>query len=205
METEELKALDDQFAGVFEKIFNDPRYHEGLKYGVPRKGHPEGTVGKHLVDLQCNLIHMRLGGIVEAGSIEYQKLLLLIHVHDIMKYAATPDSPIIDQNSHASLARKFLAEFLDDDDLQNIVQAHDENLALWQQQKNKGKYSVERMKERVIDKIEDIDTLLLFQLIDGFTEGKTDMRSMLRWFVGEVASYRHVSERVFKALELFGL
>jgi Holliday junction resolvasome RuvABC ATP-dependent DNA helicase subunit len=150
---------------------------------------------------------------VDIATEEYWKLLLLIHVHDIMKHAATPDSAIIDPNSHASLARKFLAEFSDDEDLQNIVQAHDENLALWLKFKTNGKVNsgvalhssiTSRLEDRVINKIKDIELLLLFQIIDGATEGKTDMKEMLRWFVDEVNKYRP-TQRVYKALELFGL
>ena len=200
----DIRAIPEKYEGIITSIFKDPRYKAGLRYGVPRKGHPEGTVGKHLVDLQCNLVKMRTGGIVDVKSDEYWKLFILILVHDIMKHAATPDSAIADPNSHASLARKFLAEFSDDEDLQNIVQAHDENLALWLNFKTRGHVNFGRLQDRVINKIKDIELLLLFQIIDGATEGKTDMKEMLRWFVDEVNVYRS-TPRVYKALELFGL
>ncbi len=204
IEAEEHQTIPNKYYDILGRIMADPRYEAGLLYGVPRKGHSEGTVGKHLVDLQCNLIKMRTGGIVDIEEDEYWKLLLLIHIHDIMKYCCKHDSPIIDPQSHASLARKFLAEFSDDEDLQNIVQAHDENLALWQQQKSRGNYRADRLEERIIDKIKDIELLLLFQIIDGFTDGKTDNRPMLRWFVDQVNCYV-ATPRVYKALELFGL
>ena len=187
---------------VYQKIVGDPRYAEGMKFGVPRQGHSEGSVGNHLVDLEKNLATMANGALLNPG--DYYKLVVLIHSHDTMKYAAKHHAAITDPQSHASLARKFLSEFTDDEDLLNIVQAHDENLALWLQFKAKGTYSEERFRERVIDKINDIELLLLFQLLDGFTPGKTDYRQMLRWFVNQVNKYKS-TPRVYHALELFGL
>lgn len=196
--------LDHPLSEVHRRIIEDSRYSAGFRYGVPRKGHPEGTVGNHLLDLKINLATMGNYGDINLSEDESWKLLILIEVHDIMKYAAKPDSPIIDPQSHASLAKAFLSEFVDDEDLLNIVQAHDENLALWQQQKAKGKYSDERLKERVLDKIKDIELLLLFQILDAYTPGKTDMREMPRWFVDQVHKHRPVP-RIYRALELFGL
>jgi len=67
----EHQTIPQKYAEIFGRIFADPRYEAGLKYGVPRPQHPEGTVGKHLVDLQCNLMKMRVGGIVDIATDEY--------------------------------------------------------------------------------------------------------------------------------------
>lgn len=197
-----MKDYEHPLSQLLFKIVNDDRYKQGIAYGAPRKGHPEGTVGKHLIDLDRNVDKMFEGGWL-AGD-EYWKLRILVHTHDIMKYAAKPDSAIIDPQSHASLAAKFLSEFSDDQDLINIVQAHDENLALWQQHKAKGMYKEDRLKERVIDKVKDIELLLLFQICDAYTPGKTDMKEMPRWFVDQVNKYMY-TPRVYKVLEFFGL
>jgi len=203
MTPDELLKYQHPLTDTLNKIMSDARYVEGIKYGVPRKGHPEGSVGKHIADLLANLDKMWEGGWLSGD--EFWKLTILIHVHDIMKYAAKPDSAINDPQSHASLAAKFLSEFSDDKDLINMVQAHDENLALWQRFKLKGSYPEERLKERVLDKIKDIELLLLFQIIDSSTPGKTDMKVMPRWFVDEVNKHNIYTPRVYSVLELFGL
>jgi hypothetical protein len=179
------------------RIKEDPRYKAGLAYGKPRLGHAEGSVGNHLADLDANLQAIRH----LLSSKEYCKLALLIHVHDTMKYAAKMDAPIRDPESHASLARKFLAEFVDDHDLLQMVQFHDEGFALFKQFEAKGKYSRRRLNENVLA-IGDIELYLLFTVIDGHTPSKED--GMVRWFVDEVNKHRS-TPRVYEAMSALGL
>jgi hypothetical protein len=169
-----------------------------LTYGRPRRGHHEGSVGNHLKDLDANL--ERLKPLVSQE--EYWKLKVLIHVHDTFKIHAKRDSAIEDPQSHASLARQFLAEYSDDSDLLNMVQYHDEGYAIWKEVERKGSWSIERFTRNVIDKIRDIDLFLLFTLIDGFTPSKEHTR--IRWFADQVNQYRPVKQ-IYRALELFGI
>src|SRR5919197_996276 len=115
---------------IITQIISDPRYLEIVEYGEPRSGHPEGKVKYHIAELAENLEKLAQHGISEE---QYWKLKFLIHVHDTFKAESIPESPIISPNSHASLARKFAAEFIADEDLLNIIQFHDVNFALWKQ------------------------------------------------------------------------
>jgi hypothetical protein len=167
---------DADYQRAFEAILRDPRYLRNIDWGVPRVGHPEGSIRAHIAELEANLdrLHPRL------SSFEYWKLKLLIHTHDTFKGEAAPNVPISDPRSHASLARTFLAEFSPDEDLLAMVQYHDEPYALWLQQTRRGTYNEERMSalKRII---KDWNVFVAFLLVDGATAGKS--REPLRWFL----------------------
>lgn len=184
-------------ADVFAKIIADPRYSTGVTYGKARTGHAEGSVSNHLVQLDKNLWH--ISQLLSAQ--EFVKLRILIHVHDTFKYWAKKNSAIEDPKSHASLARAFLAEFTDDQDLLYMVQYHDENFALWKQVEAKGRYNKARF-EKLIVLITDMTLFLFFTIIDGYTPSKQHER--IRWFVDEVNKVVN-TPRVYEALEEFGI
>lgn len=154
---------------IIEKIIADARYQSNIEYGEPRSGHPEGKVKYHIAELEENLERLASHGISEE---QYWKLKILIHVHDTFKAESIPDSPILDPNSHASLAKKFASEFIEDEDLLNMIQFHDVNFALWKQFAATGAYDVQRFKN-LLETIQDWDLFLMFIIIDGITKGKT--------------------------------
>jgi hypothetical protein len=109
---------------------------------------------------------------------------VLIHVHDTFKGEATPAVPITSPNSHASLARTFLADFCADADMLAMVQYHDEPYALWRQVMTKGTCNQQRLAA-LLAAVRDWNLFLAFNIIDGCTEGKG--RDPLRWFFEQVA------------------
>jgi len=169
---------------IVEKILADPRYQKNIEYGEPRSGHPEGKVKYHIAELEENLDKLAARGISEQ---QYWKLKFLIHVHDTFKADAIPDSPILSPNSHASLARKFASEFVDDADLLNMIQFHDENYALWKQFESTGSYDVQRF-ETLLQTIQNWDLFLMFLVIDGNVQGKDPRKT--GWFINEVRKYK---------------
>lgn len=172
---------------LLERIQKDPRYLEGLDWGRPRHGHPEGTIRWHVEILEQNLAALKDRLSVE----ECWKLKVLIHVHDTFKHAAKSGVPITDPRSHATLARAFLAEFCADADLLNMVQFHDEPFALWRQFDERGSFNQERMR-KLVETIQNWDLFLAFLILDGCTEGKD--RVVLQWFMREIV--HRVSSRV---------
>ena len=169
---------------IVEKIMADPRYQKNIEFGEPRTGHPEGKIKFHIAELDENLEKLVPRGISQE---QYWKLKSLIHVHDTFKADATPNSRILNPNSHASLAKKFAADFIDDEDLLNMIQFHDVNYALWLQFHRTGSYDVQRF-ENLLETIQDWDLFLMFLILDGSTKGKE--RSKLIWFIQEVAKYK---------------
>jgi|SRR5579884_919688 len=171
---------------IFKKILKDPRYKANLDWGKPRNGHPEGTIRAHIAELERNLDAL----IPEITEEQYWKLRVLIHTHDTFKADAKPGAAITDPESHASLARQFLAEYCQDSDLLNMVQYHDESFALWRHAQLRSKHYEERL-ERLLDTIEDWELFLLFNIIDGCTAGKD--REPIRWFLDEANNRLHTA------------
>jgi hypothetical protein len=165
---------------IFDAITSDPRYQRNLDWGEVRPGHPEGTIRAHIAELDRNLEQMR----AKVSEPDYWRLKVLVHTHDTFKAEAKPGAPISAPNSHASLARAFLAEFCDDADLLAMVQYHDEPFALWRQFKFKGRLNEERLT-MLLTSIRDWNLFLAFNIVDGCTEGK--QRDSLRWLFRLVA------------------
>lgn len=172
---------------LLENIKDHPRYQAGIQYGSPRRGHAEGTVAAHIAELERNLAIL-----VEAGKVsaeQREKLEILIHVHDTFKgetaSGGKKNCAIEDPQSHASLARAFLAQFTDDQDMLWITQYHDLGYAIYRNMQSTGKMNSHRLAGG-LEKIADHDLYVLFCIIDSCTESKG--REMIRWFVRQVAA-----------------
>jgi hypothetical protein len=165
---------------IFHAVTRDPRYTGNLDWGEPRPGHPEGTIRAHIAELDRNLEAL----CHKLSETDYWRLKLLIHTHDTFKAEARPGAAISSPDSHASLARAFLAEFCDDDDLLQSLQYHDEPMALWRPFVAKARFNRQRF-DALLTNIRDWDLFLAFNIIDGCTQGKD--RNALRWFFQQVA------------------
>jgi hypothetical protein len=165
---------------MFNAIRRDPRYQRNLDWGEPRPGHPEGTIRAHIAELERNLEAL----CHKLPATDYWRLKVLIHTHDTFKPEATLGVPIRSPNSHASLARAFLAEFCDHADMLQMLQYHDEPIALWRQFLSKGRCNRRRLAA-LLTTIHDWDLFLAFTIVDGCTLGKD--RDALRWFFQQVA------------------
>lgn len=171
---------------IYETILADPRYQANIQYGKPRRGHAEGTVKAHITDLEANLETLVAQGLVGVDSERYWKLRVLIHVHDSFKMEAKRDSAILDPQSHASLAREYLAQYTSDADLLQIVQFHDVGFAIYRKLENTGRFDEQRLWD-AITPIQDLDLFLLFAIIDACTPSKG--RKMIRWLVVNVTEH----------------
>ena len=163
---------------ILSSIRSDPDYEANLDWGKPRSGHPEGSIRKHIAELESNLERLS----PQLSGEETGKLRVLIHTHDTFKPVAKTSVAIADPRSHASLARQFLAKYVSDSNLLNMVQFHDEPYAIWNKQRNRGDYS-DRLRQ-LLELIDDWDLFLAFLIIDGCTAGKST--EPLDWFFAEV-------------------
>ena len=163
---------------ILNSIRSDPAYGANLDWGKPRSGHPEGSIRNHIEELEANLERLT----PRLSTEEIGKLRVLIHTHDTFKPDAKSGVAIADPHSHASLARQFLAKYVSDSGLLNIIQFHDEPFALWKKHRYGGDYT-ERLG-RLVDLIEEWDLFLAFLIVDGCTDGKST--EPLDWFFAEV-------------------
>jgi hypothetical protein len=147
------------------RVTSEPELLEGLAWGKPRAGHPEGAVGTHVSHL--------LEALDESGETGERRELLrfMALVHDSFKYQVRERLPRVGENHHAMRARRFAERFTDDERLLATIEFHDRPYALWRKLKRRGKLD-EGGFRRMIRRIPDPELFLRFIELDGSTEGK---------------------------------
>jgi hypothetical protein len=143
----------------------DPILREGLAWGEPRRGHPEGSVGAHVADLLETI--ERWG---ETGR-RREELRFLALVHDSLKYQVQSWRPKAGENHHAMRARRFAERYTDDERLLTTIEQHDRPYSLWRKLRRTGRLD-ERGMQRMLDRIPDRELFMRFVELDGSTEGK---------------------------------
>jgi 5'-deoxynucleotidase YfbR-like HD superfamily hydrolase len=146
-------------------LLEDPELREGLAWGKPRKGHPEGSVGAHVAGLLATID--RWG---ESGR-RREELRFLALVHDAMKYRVRDWLPKVGENHHAMRARRFAERYTSDERLLATIEQHDRPYALWRKMRRTGRTD-ERGLERMLEQIPDRELFMRFVELDGSTEGK---------------------------------
>jgi hypothetical protein len=177
------------------RLAGDPELLQGLAWGEPRAGHPEGSVGVHVSDLLRAVDHQG-----DAG--ERRRLLRLIALlHDSFKSRVRQRLPRTGENHHAMRARRFAEKFIDDDRALTTIELHDRPYALWRKLQRKGRLD-ERAFRRMMERIEDPELFLRFIELDGSTEGKHP--EPVDWFRNELVNRGYVDPETAGALKLVG-
>ena len=155
----------------------DPVLREGLEWGRPRRGHPEGTVGAHVADLLETI--ERWG---ETGR-RREELRFLALVHDALKNKVQNWRPKTGENHHATRARRFAERYVDDERLLATIEQHDRPYSLWRRFNRTGRLDGHALSE-MLERIPDKDLFLRFVELDGSTEGKN--HEPIRWLRAEL-------------------
>ena len=163
----------------------DPVLREGLAWGKPRRGHPEGTVGAHVADLLETID--RWG----ETATRREELRFLALVHDSLKYQVQSWRPKTGENHHAMRARRFAERYTDDERLLATIEQHDRPYNLWRKARRRGRLDADAFAD-MIERIPDLDLFVRFVELDGSTEGKT--HEPIRWLETELGR-RGVLER----------
>src|SRR5215211_3471368 len=100
-------------------ISEDEDLIEGLAWGEPRSGHPEGRVAAHVEDLLETL-----EGWDEPPE-RRSKLRFIALVHDSFKHDVIEKLPRLGRNHHADRARRFAERYTDDETILCTIQHHD--------------------------------------------------------------------------------
>jgi hypothetical protein len=158
-------------------LIEDPELREGLAWGKPRRGHPEGSVGAHVADLLETIERWD-----EAGT-RREELRFLALVHDSLKYRVRDWLPKAGENHHAMRARRFAERHSSDERLLGAIEQHDRPYALWRKLRRTGRLD-ERGIERMLERVPDRDLFMRFVEVDGSTEGKNP--EPIEWLRGEL-------------------
>jgi hypothetical protein len=169
------------------RIAAEPEWREGVEWGVARPGHPEGAVKHHIADVLANVER-------EATSPEERaRLRLAALVHDSFKCRAREGSARVgSEGHHGSQAAQFLARFVDDDELLEVVRWHDEVFAAWLGLARRGdRARAEARARALVERLGPALPLYLrFFRADNATEGKSP--ESVQWFESVAAHSRVV-------------
>src|SRR5919201_2549670 len=163
------------------RVTEDPELLEGLAWGKPRKGHPEGSIAAHVADLLERLDRLGVHG-------EERELLRFITlVHDSFKNRVQEWRPRVGENHHAMRARRFAERYTDDERILTTIELHDRPYGIWRKLRRTGRLDRRALKQ-LLERIVDPDLFLHFVELDGSTEGKRP--EPIEWFRGELERWR---------------
>jgi hypothetical protein len=147
------------------RLAADPQLLKGLAWGRPRKGHPEGSVGRHVADLLRTIDEWG-----EAGS-RREDLRFLALVHDSLKSEVDDWRRRVGENHHAMRARRFAEGYTSDERLLAAIELHDRPYHIWKRAQRTGNPQDEAVHE-MLERIPDRELFLRFVELDASTEGK---------------------------------
>ena len=159
------------------KLLATTEFQEGMMWGKPRFGHPEGKVLFHVKEVLANIDRLKL-------DLKDRNLLRLVaFIHDTFKYQEELyNSPKKWQFRHAKLARTFAEKYVEDPFLLDLIEMHDEAYFAWRdiflyQQSEKGFARIDKIKSTFGDKFQ---LYYLFFKCDTRTGDKN--QAPLKWF-----------------------
>jgi len=157
-------------------IIQDRAFRRGLLWGVPRYGHPEGEVYKHIRDVFDNIDRLQIERLVR------ERLRLVALVHDSFKHKEDKRKPRDWSKHHGVLARQFLSQYTDDSVVLTVTEMHDEAYYIWRLKKlYKREVEGQQRLVKLLDRLgTDIQLFYLFFKCDTCTGDK--IQSPLRWF-----------------------
>jgi hypothetical protein len=168
-----------------------PEVQAGLRWGLPRYGHPEGEVYKHVREVLDNIDKVNL-------SFEHRALLRLVAIiHDAFKYIEPKGSPRNWSKHHSILAAKFMEKRGAIPSLVNIITWHDEAYYIWRmiypyQQPIQGQARLDQLLTLLG---EDLQLYYVFFKCDTSTGDKNS--APLKWFEKEVKDISLIADLNF--------
>jgi len=106
-------------------FLEDAEFRRGLVWGVPRYGHPEGTIWAHILEVNANIDRLPIDAKTR------RQLRIICWVHDTFKHIEHKGKPRDWTKHHSIYARRFLEKYIDDEQLLNVVELHDEAYYCW--------------------------------------------------------------------------
>lgn len=125
MTAQQLSDLLQPETPLEASFLQDEEFRRGLAWGLPRYGHPEGTIWRHIIEINRNIDALP----IDADT--RRKLRIVSWVHDTFKYKEDRGDPRDWTKHHSVYARQFLARYIDDLLLLNVVELHDEAYYCW--------------------------------------------------------------------------
>jgi hypothetical protein len=157
------------------KIIKDQDFINGVMWGEPRDGHPEGQVIYHIGHVLKNVDQY-------STTENREKLRLIAIIHDSFKYKVDHTKSKSGENHHAMIARRFAEKYITDDELLDIIELHDEAYNSWCKGDRDGKWDKAEIRvNKLIERLgQSIDLYLTFYQCDNETGNKENKN--FTWF-----------------------
>jgi hypothetical protein len=158
-------------------ILQDKTFQEGVMWGKPRRGHPEGKVLYHIREVLDNVEK------VVEDDLMRQRLRLITILHDTFKFQEDTSFPRDWNKHHALIARNFAEHFINDAPILDIIELHDEAYYCWRLENQYfrpeiAKKRVQNLLNRIGQK--NMQLYYLFFKCDTQTGDKT--QDPVKWF-----------------------
>ena len=173
-----LEELLQPETALERRLFEVPVFREGMLWGEPRFGHPEGKVALHVREVLDNIDLIK-----ELPEQERERLRLVALSHDTFKYQEDRSRPRDWSKHHAMLAVRFMQEFTNDRHVLDLIETHDDAFYAWLASRNE-QFLIEnphKSLDRLFERIGYCRQLYyLFFKCDTQTGDKT--QASLKWF-----------------------
>ncbi len=108
------------------QLLTAPEFQEGMLWGKPRFGHPEGKVVFHVAEVLENIDKLEL------NRSDRELLRLIAFVHDTFKYKEESfEPPRKWEQNHARMARDFMEQYIQDSFTLDLIEHHDGAYFAW--------------------------------------------------------------------------
>ena len=122
------------------KLLEQPEFHIGYNWGVPRFGHPEGKVGLHVLEVLANIDR------ITPDEMTTRQLRIVALAHDTFKYQEAETIARGQRINHGLLARLFMEKFIDDAAILDLIELHDEIYYAWRLEALRGNAPLARQR-----------------------------------------------------------
>lgn len=183
-----LESLLQPETPLEKALLSAPEFQQGLLWGEPRFGHPEGTVAIHVKEVLDNI-----SKIPNLSAAERSHLRLIALAHDTFKYKEDRSRPRDWSKHHGVLARRFLEVYTGEAVVLDVVETHDDAYYHWLSLKrNAAPRSITDLMGKVGYCLQ---IYYLFFKCDTQTGDKT--QAPLRWFENQVPNIEPVVIKPF--------
>lgn len=175
-------------------LVSHPEVIQGLLWGEPRYGHPEGKVLYHVPEIFDNIDRVT----PPLSITDREKLRLITLLHDTFKYIEDKNFPRDWTRHHSILARLFSENYIDDAVVLDIIELHDEAYYCWRLEVLEDELEQASARlDMLFDRIANCMQLYyIFFKCDTATGDKT--QAPVKWFEKKIAHREDIALFSFK-------